>query len=260
MTVLVTDAIVLHVADYLESSRILRLATRDAGVVSVVARGARNSRKRFGSALDLFAEGQAQLQYKPGKDLQSLHGFEVTRSRPEIAADLERFYAASAVSEVVLRLVHDEAAPSLFGNLSAGFARLSAAPAGTIGAAALATLWQLVADVGYRPTLDSCAACHAEVPEDEPARFNAFAGGVLCANCQRRHPGGRTLPPEARRRIARWLDGGESASEPAQEQTQVQLDDASLRAHQRLAREFLTHQIADNRPLKAYVTWESTHW
>ena len=31
MPVLLTDAIVLHVADYLESSRILRLATRDAG-------------------------------------------------------------------------------------------------------------------------------------------------------------------------------------------------------------------------------------
>ncbi|MFN7531060.1 MAG: DNA repair protein RecO, partial [Gemmatimonas sp.] len=62
MSLLQTDAIVLHVADYLESSRILRLVTREAGVQSVVARGARSSRKRFGSAVDLFAEGQAQIQ------------------------------------------------------------------------------------------------------------------------------------------------------------------------------------------------------
>jgi len=39
MTLLVTDAIVLHSFDYLESSRILRLLTREAGVRSVLARG-----------------------------------------------------------------------------------------------------------------------------------------------------------------------------------------------------------------------------
>jgi len=46
MTLLVTDAIVLHSFDYLESSRILRLLTREAGVRSVLARGARRSQRR----------------------------------------------------------------------------------------------------------------------------------------------------------------------------------------------------------------------
>ena len=41
MSLVVTDAIVLHAFDYLESSRILKLATREAGVRSVLARGAR---------------------------------------------------------------------------------------------------------------------------------------------------------------------------------------------------------------------------
>ena len=39
MPLLATDAVVLHVADYLESSRILRLATRECGVQTVVATG-----------------------------------------------------------------------------------------------------------------------------------------------------------------------------------------------------------------------------
>lgn len=82
MSLLATDAIVLHAFSYLETSRILRLLTRDAGVQSVLARGARNSRKRFGSALDLFAEGTAELQLKPGRDLHTLTSFDVTKSRP----------------------------------------------------------------------------------------------------------------------------------------------------------------------------------
>jgi len=82
MTLVVTEAIVLHAFDYLESSRILRLVTRDAGVRSVLARGAKRSRKRFGAALDLYAEGTAELQMKTGRDLDTLSGFDVVRARP----------------------------------------------------------------------------------------------------------------------------------------------------------------------------------
>ena len=72
MPALRTDAVVLHMFDYLETSRILKLATREAGVQSVLARGARTSKKRFGSALGLFAEGQAQIQVNPGRELHTL--------------------------------------------------------------------------------------------------------------------------------------------------------------------------------------------
>ena len=78
MALLATEAIVLHSFDYLESSRILRIVTRDAGVRSVLAKGARRSSRRFGSALDLFAQGSAQLYAKPGRDLDTLSGFDVT--------------------------------------------------------------------------------------------------------------------------------------------------------------------------------------
>ncbi|OYV64365.1 MAG: hypothetical protein B7Z72_13325, partial [Gemmatimonadetes bacterium 21-71-4] len=81
MPLLVSDAIVLHAFDYLESSRILRLATREGGVRSALARGARRSQRRFGSVLDLFAQGSAQLSTRPGRDLDTLAGFDVVASR-----------------------------------------------------------------------------------------------------------------------------------------------------------------------------------
>jgi DNA repair protein RecO (recombination protein O) len=114
MALLATDAIVLHAFDYLESSRILRLVTREAGVRSVLAKGARRSSRRFGSALDLFAQGSAQLYAKPGRDLDTLGGFDVTTAREGIAADLGRFAGASAVAELTLRFGRDAADPALF--------------------------------------------------------------------------------------------------------------------------------------------------
>src|SRR3954467_849365 len=114
MALLETEAIVLHAFDYLESSRILRLVTREAGVRSVLARGARRSGRRFGTALALFAQGTAELHTKPGRELDTLGAFDVARSRPQLAARLDRFSGASTIAELTLRFARDAADPGLF--------------------------------------------------------------------------------------------------------------------------------------------------
>jgi len=109
MPLVVTEAVVLHVFDYLESSRIFRVVTREAGVRSVLARGARRSSRRFGSALDLFAQGSAELHVKPGRDLDTLGRFDVERARPELGLDLSRFTGASVIAELTLRFGREAA-------------------------------------------------------------------------------------------------------------------------------------------------------
>lgn len=249
MSLLQTDAVVLHVADYLESSRILRLATRDAGVQSVVARGARSSKKRFGSAVDLFAEGQAQIQMKQGRDLHALNGFDVTVARPSLALEMGRFTAASAIAECVLRLVHEEAAPAVYDTLVDGLNRLAAAAPADTSSVALSVLWQVVGEVGYRPTIDDCIECHTSLEAEDDARFSPAAGGTLCPQCARRAPGGRLLPASARATLRRWFRG-----------ETLPLDALEVRAHQRLLREFLAQHLSDNRPLKAFQIWETGQW
>src|SRR5204863_4761634 len=127
MALLATDAIVLHSFDYLESSRILRLVTREAGVRSVLAKGARRSSRRFGSALDLFAQGSAQLYAKPGRDLDTLSAFDVTQARAELADDLGRFTGASAIAELTLRFGRDNSDPALFDSVADALDALSIA-------------------------------------------------------------------------------------------------------------------------------------
>src|ERR687895_807169 len=112
MPLVATDAIVLHVFDYLESSRVLRLATRDAGVRSAIAKGARRSPRRFSGGLDLFSRGIAQLYTKPGRDLDTLAGFDDLRSTVGLAADLGRFIGASAIAELTLRFSREASADS----------------------------------------------------------------------------------------------------------------------------------------------------
>lgn len=246
MTVVVTEAIVLHAFDYLESSRIVRLLTREAGVRSVLARAARSSRKRFGTALDLFAQGSAELHTKPGRDLDTLSTFDVTRSRAGLAARLERFAGAGAIAELALRFGHDAADAGLFDAVATALDALMTAPADRARDLTLAGGWRLLAELGVAPTVDVCAECHTSVDADAPATFSHPVGGVLCARCAHLARGGRTLPAAARSALRDWLSG-----EP-----HPIVDRQEARAHQRLLREFVREHLADDRPLPAFEAWE----
>lgn len=254
MSLVVTDAVVLHAFDYLESSRVLRLATREQGVQSVLAKGARRSQKRFGGAVDLFAEGQAQYYAKPGRDLHTLASFDVTRARFALAADLERFAAGAALSELVLRFARDESQPTWYDALVQALDALAVAPPHEARAAGIAGAWRVVAALGFSPALDDCATCHDPIAADRPARFSHPAGGALCDRCARLAGTGRVLPAEARAALRGWLSDEHAAIPPAD------VGPASARAHQRLLREFLREHLMDGRPLRAFESWEGTRY
>jgi DNA repair protein RecO (recombination protein O) len=245
MSLLVTDAIVLHSFDYLESSRILRLLTRDAGVRPVLARGARRSRRRFGAALDLYAQGSAELHTKPGRDLDTLGGFDLDRARPHLAAHLDRFNGAAAIAEMALRFAHEGADADLFDAVTLALDEIAAAPGSAARDATLAGAWRVLAALGVAPTIDECAECHASVAADEPALFSHPAGGVVCARCRTLARTGRTLPATARGALRVWLSGGSFEI----------TDSLEARAHQRLLREFLREHLADDKPLRALDAW-----
>ena len=247
MTLVSTDALVLHAFDYRETSRIVRLITRELGIVSVIARGARRPRNKFGAALDLFASGEVQLTTAVGRDLHSLNAFEATRSRPALAESLDRFAAAAVLAELLLRFAPEQEDPGLLDVVTDALDALCDAPPGEAAPVALGGAWCLAAELGFAPALDDCASCHATLDAASAVTFHHRAGGALCASCARHAPGARILPPEARNTLRAWL-----GRNPA-----PVLDEPSLRAHQRLLREFLEEHLTDGgRPLRALVAWE----
>ena len=247
MPSVVTAAIVLHAFNYSESSRILRLATREAGVQSVMARGARASQRRFGSAVDLFAEGEVQYEARPGRDLHTLARFDVVQSRAALGSSLPRFEGASAIAEVMLRVAGDDGTPGdAFDALRDGLDAIAADTDATV--ATTRAIWRLLGAIGFTPALDSCVACDRELPVELDVSFSAESGGVLCTGCASRVPS-RRLPASARTTLIGWLftkDGGADSAG---------LDVLTVRAHQRLLRIFVHAHLNDGRPLKAFDAW-----
>jgi DNA repair protein RecO (recombination protein O) len=242
-----TDAVILHTFDYRETSRIVRLATREIGVVSAMAKGARRAKNPFGSAIDLFTQGVAHLVITPGREMHTLAGFDAVRTRPELAHSLSAFGAAAAIAELTLRFAPGEDGGRIFSALSATLDAIAVVDRQEIAATALAGAWRLMAEIGFSPALESCASCQADLAPDDTVTFHHRAGGALCRACAAQIPGGRRLPPEARHAIVTWLGGGS---------THV-LDPGAWRAHQRLLREFIEEHVGDGRPLRAFAAWEA---
>ncbi|CAN5278691.1 DNA repair protein RecO [soil metagenome] len=250
MPPVVTEAIVLHAFDYLESSRILRLATREIGVQSVLARGARRSKSRFGTALDLFVQGTAHFSAHRGRELHTLTSFDIETTRPALATGFGRFTGAEAIAELVLRFGGDEPHPEVYDAVVGALDELAAASDTQADERAIAGAWRIVTALGFAPALASCATCDAEVPRDESATFSAAAGGVLCARCAHLARGTRVLPPQARRALELWN---------AEDRAHID-GDATVRAHQRLLREFVQEHLSEGKPLRAFDVWERERW
>lgn len=243
----VAEAIVLHQFDYLESSRIVRLATRELGVQSVLARGARRPRNSFGHVLDVFTSGVVQFHARPGRELSNLSGFDASRSRMSLAENLDRFAAACALAELALRFHHADPQDGAFDVLTASFDALQEASGSSAVDVGLACAWRYVAALGFAPTIDICCLCHAAVPMDDPAPFSHEGGGVVCPRCASRSRTSRELPARARLALLTWVQALPRAVE----------NDAERRAHLRLLREFLHHHVSDGRELRAFDAWEA---
>jgi DNA repair protein RecO (recombination protein O) len=187
-----TPAVVLQAFPYSESSKILRLLTPELGVCSVIAKGAQRPRSRFGGLLEPFTEGEAQIYYREERELHTLGGFDLVRSRQALGQDLVAFAGASLIAELILRSATTEAQPRLFRLVSTALDRIVAAETGLLQEAVIADIWLVVALLGFRPHTGICVGCGDRVGPGEMARFDVAAGGVACARCR---PHGRPVDP-----------------------------------------------------------------
>src|SRR6476619_6678076 len=114
MPLITTPAIILSALRYSETSKIVRLATREHGVQSAIAKGAMRPRSRYGAALQVLSEGQAQYLAKEHRELHVLTAFDLQHLHLALAADLGRYATASALAEVVLRFAPADPHPESF--------------------------------------------------------------------------------------------------------------------------------------------------
>lgn len=240
---LITPALIIGSLRYGETSRIVRLATREYGVVSAIAKGAFRPRNRFGASLQLLSEGDAHLLLARSSDLHTLVAFDLIALHDGLAANLERFAAASALAELVARFVPQAPGPEFFEQLRESVALLELAPPEATIVVGLRALWRLIAQLGVAPVMAECARDAAPLSEGEVA-FSFRDGGFLCPRCAAGGASTRLLASD-REALRSLVDPGHPL--PILTRPQVA-------AHRRLLVRWVRSHLGDS-PLPALEFW-----
>ena len=103
-----TEAVVLRGLDYSESSRIVTLLTRDRGKLSVLAKGARRTKSKFGATLQPMAHTQVVFYYKPTRSLQILSESSHVRTYRTLHDRLPKITLGLRMVELTDALIGDE--------------------------------------------------------------------------------------------------------------------------------------------------------
>ncbi|HEV8356454.1 MAG TPA: DNA repair protein RecO [Gemmatimonadales bacterium] len=245
-----TPAIILATLRYGETSKIARLATRDLGIQSAIAKGASRPKSRFGAALHLLSEGQATLYPSRSSDLHTLASFDPQHVWVGLAERMDRFATASLLSELMLRFAPAGPHPESYDLFRDALALLDAAPAAAVEPLGLRALWRLVAVLGFAPALDACARDGDPIPPGRPACFSAQDGGVLCARCAPSVVGAR-LAAADRADLVAFLEPAAALPSP---------DERHLAAHRRLLERYVHHHLGEGAPLPALAFWLTRSW
>jgi DNA repair protein RecO (recombination protein O) len=189
-----SKGIVLRSMRYGEADRILDLYTRDAGLVSAIAKGIRRTRSRFGARLEPLSCVDFMAYH--GRTLDTITQVETLRSFHAVREDLGRFGVAGEMVRAVRALAGGgEADRRVFNLLYHGLDSLEARSSG-FGPLETAFGLKLSILAGYAPQVDDCQGCGA-VSDEEVAFFSPDVGGVLCADCRTAAPDAFPLPPGA---------------------------------------------------------------
>ncbi|MGQ0701747.1 MAG: DNA repair protein RecO [Gemmatimonadales bacterium] len=249
MPPITTTAVILGAIPYRETSRIVRLATRDLGVQSAIAKGALRPHSRFGHSLQPLTEGTAMLHLARSSDLHLLIQFDADRIRIGLADRLDRYSAAVVLAELMIRFAPASRHQSSFELLRDALAILEVAPAAAVEPLALRSLWRLVAVLGFAPALEICVRCGAPVGSSGIC-FSAQDGGVLCQRCARGIAGAQ-LRLSDRAALGAFLDP--EAELPV-------LDERHLAAHRRLLERYIRYHLAEGAALPALAFWAERSW
>src|SRR5260370_41103624 len=104
MSLVSTPAVVLQTYRYSETSKVVRLATRDLGVQSAIAKGALRPKSRFGAGLEPLSGAGAQLRFPRTRGPATRGGVRPVGPRPGVAAADGRVGLAPAPAEAKVQL------------------------------------------------------------------------------------------------------------------------------------------------------------
>lgn len=188
-----TSAIVLRRREYSEFDLIVTVLTREHGKITLIAKAAKKSAKRFPGILEPF--NALRISYRLGRRKGMPVLTEATLDRPfeSIRSDFIKTAYASYWAECIAAWMEEgQVRPEIYRLLAFVLEELADE---RMPAAMLSILFQMrfIGQEGFHPILESCTCCQISIDQMPQHNFciDLNQGGVVCNQC----------PPSGRRRL-----------------------------------------------------------
>lgn len=186
--IITTEAIVLKAMKYGETSRIVSLYTRDHGKVSVIAKGARAAKSKYGAALEPMSHTQVVYYDKENRDLQTLSQADLLSQFRDVIDHPDKLVVGFALIEYIQSVIHgEEAHEPLFDALLRSLKTLNTIERNPRNVL-LRFLLDLSQELGFGIDLSLCLDCRQPFRDDiaqSLIRFDTHDGGFTCGRCSR---------------------------------------------------------------------------
>lgn len=186
MSVIATPAIMLRRMNYGDYDVICTLFSLLQGKISLIAKSAKKSKKRFSGVLEPYSI--LDIVYSPdrGRGLPVLQEAAVSRSFPTIRTSITKTAYAAFMAELICEHMEERAALApVFHLYRYALELLDQDDNMPDEAASIFFQMRFMALCGFCPNLAYCAACRRRM-EEVPRRqvsFDLEKGGVVCADC-----------------------------------------------------------------------------
>jgi len=231
-----TDAIVLRVSPYSNTSHVVTWLTKSAGKLATAVKGVQRPKSLFLGQYDLFYTCEVLYYHRKTTGLHIAKECTPLITRPRFRSDWRAFACASYIADLVLRsTMEEDPQHEVFRLIGLALDVLQ-----EHGPKTELLFWfeiRLLHALGYAPTLSRCAECRKPLPAVLTEKVAWASHGILCTRCASGKSDATTIAPDVRAVMQRWTSDENARIVATMRCTQAQLQilqnllDALVRTH-----------------------------
>jgi len=195
-----TEALILKMFNWSESSRTVLFFTRNHGKLPLIDRGGRSIKSKRGRLqpfarleMTFYSSQKETSGYVSDCELLEMFSLDAEGSLGRLA------YGSAACELLYLLLPENEEQSGLYGYFVAYLRQLGRAEKKFLPAVFLAFFLRTISQLGYHPSISYCVGCDREESKfggtAEDFKFSPERGGLVCPSCQK--PGEYYIPLSA---------------------------------------------------------------
>lgn len=172
------EGVIIKEKVYSETSKIIDVVTKEHGIISILAKGARTLKSPLRSSSTKLTYGYFNIMYKEGK-LSTLKEIDVIDFYKNIKKDIIKISYASYILELVDQVIKQTKSEDIYYNLVSSLKKMDEG----LNPQIITNILELkcLKSLGVMPILDRCSICGSE----NIVTISSDAGGFLCRNCRK---------------------------------------------------------------------------